>query len=203
MVTGDLRVCFVGDSFVAGTGDPEHLGWAGRVAARAHRAGQALTSYNLGVRRQTSRDILERWRVECTPRLPSGCDGRVVLSFGVNDTTIEEGRQRVAGADSARHLCLLLREARSSGWPVLVVGPPPVADAEHNARTVVLSEWLQQVCRDEGAPYVPTLPALSSTPVWMQQVAAGDGAHPGAEGYAALAELVWPAWDAWCRPRLE
>lgn len=36
----DLRVCFVGDSFVAGVGDPEQLGWAGRVAARTHSAGR-------------------------------------------------------------------------------------------------------------------------------------------------------------------
>lgn len=39
-------VCFVGDSFVAGFGDPEHRGWVGRVAA-----GSAATVYNLGIRR--------------------------------------------------------------------------------------------------------------------------------------------------------
>lgn len=35
----DLRVCLVGDSFVAGVGDPDHLGWVGRVAVRSHGAG--------------------------------------------------------------------------------------------------------------------------------------------------------------------
>jgi len=85
----DVRVCFVGDSFVAGVGDCEFLGWAGRLAAGTK--GVALTTYNLGVRRQTSSDIRARWRPECEARLPEDCDGRVVFSFGSNDTTVEGG----------------------------------------------------------------------------------------------------------------
>ena len=91
----DLRVCFVGDSFVAGVGDPEHLGWVGRLAARTHRQHRPLTAYVLGVRRETSRDVAARWRAECEARLPPECDGRVVVSVGVNDTTLEDGAVRV------------------------------------------------------------------------------------------------------------
>ena len=68
----DLRVCFLGDSFVAGVGDPEHRGWVGRLAARTSREGQPLTVYDLGVRRETSRDLLRRWHGKCVPRLPAG-----------------------------------------------------------------------------------------------------------------------------------
>ena len=57
----DHRICFIGDSFVQGTGDPECLSWVGRVAAKAQAAGWKITSYNLGVPRDTSRDILARW----------------------------------------------------------------------------------------------------------------------------------------------
>ena len=39
----DLRICFVGDSFVAGVGDPLCLGWPGRLAARTFADGQPLT----------------------------------------------------------------------------------------------------------------------------------------------------------------
>ncbi|WP_146070196.1 hypothetical protein [Arthrobacter sp. GMC3] len=39
--------------------------------------------------------------------------------------------------------------------------------------------------------------ALEQHPVWRQQVLEGDGAHPRAEGYTALCELVAPAWDSW------
>ncbi len=199
-MAADLRVCFVGDSFVAGTGDPEHLGWAGRLAARTQRAGLPLTAYNLGVRRQTSRQVLDRWLPECSCRLPDGCDGRLVVSFGVNDTTVENGRQRVAAADSAEHLRTLLEGARSRDWDVLVIGPPPVADQAHNARTGDLDDRLREVASRLGIGYVSTLAHLLESPVWMAQVAAGDGAHPGAEGYEVLTDLLWPAWSAWLTP---
>ena len=48
-VISDLLVCFVGDSFVAVVGDPEHLGWVGRLSAWTEATGQRLTSYNLGL----------------------------------------------------------------------------------------------------------------------------------------------------------
>ncbi len=86
----DIRLCFVGDSLVNGTGDEEALGWVGRLCARARKEGHPLTCYNLGIRRNTTRDILERMERECSLRLPPGCDGRILLSCGVNDT-VQEG----------------------------------------------------------------------------------------------------------------
>lgn len=32
-----MRICFIGDSFVNGTGDPECLGWAGRICVTARK----------------------------------------------------------------------------------------------------------------------------------------------------------------------
>lgn len=78
MIIADLRLCFIGDSFVAGYGDGEQLGWVGRVAARSAREGQRFTAYNLGVRGHTSIDVVQRWRQECTPRLPAHCERRIV-----------------------------------------------------------------------------------------------------------------------------
>jgi lysophospholipase L1-like esterase len=56
----DIRICFVGDSFVNGTGDPDCLGWTGRLCASRSRQGRSITYYNLGVRRETSADICDR-----------------------------------------------------------------------------------------------------------------------------------------------
>jgi lysophospholipase L1-like esterase len=195
-MTRDLRVCFIGDSFVAGTGDPEHLGWPGRLAARTHE-GEALSCYNLGVRRETSQQVLDRWENEVSARLPAGVDGRIVVSFGVNDMTIECGQQRVATLESAENLRTLIRGARSRGWPVMVVGPPPIPDASHNARSAELDEHMRRVCLEEGTTFISVLSALTSSPVWRRQVAMGDGAHPAADGYAVLADLVFPHWQKW------
>ena len=37
MKSDDLGLCFIGDSFVHGTNDPECLGWSGRLAVNAWR----------------------------------------------------------------------------------------------------------------------------------------------------------------------
>lgn len=195
---GDRRVCFVGDSFVAGTGDPDHLGWTGRLAVRSAQAGWPVTAYNLGVRRDTSRDVLGRWEAECRHRLPRDCDGRVLLSVGTNDTALEGGGPRVAPGESAAGLEGLVRDI-AGRWPLLVVGPPPVADVEHTGRTAALDAHLGSTCARLGIPFVPVLAPLRGDPDWLREVAVGDGAHPGAAGYATLAALVWPRWQRWWR----
>ncbi|WP_280419652.1 GDSL-type esterase/lipase family protein [Nocardia carnea] len=196
-MNNDLRICFVGDSLVAGVGDPGALGWSGRLTVDAHAAGIAPTAYNLGIRRQTSTDIAGRWQAECRQRLPREAHGRVVFSFGVNDTTLIEGRTRVDAGTSVTNLREMLAGAHAESWPVLMVGPPPVDDAGHNRRTAELDERFGRVCAEHGVPYVSSCHRLAVDAIWMEQVRAGDGAHPGAGGYAAFAELLLPAWREW------
>ncbi|MBF6334861.1 G-D-S-L family lipolytic protein [Nocardia abscessus] len=193
----DLRVCFVGDSFVAGVGDPRGLGWAGRLTSAAYARGVPSTAYNLGVRRQTSAEILARFRAECSPRLPEGVDARVVLSFGVNDAMHENGGPRVGPEESLANLSELLAQAVERNWRVLLVAPPPIADAEHNARTAALDERFARVCAAADVPYVRVHQPLRGNPVWCAEVRAGDGAHPGAAGYDEMAALIAPDWHAW------
>ncbi len=90
------RLLFFGDSLVAGVGDPTGRGWVGRVVAASFGLGFPLTAYNLGVRAETSEQVAARWRSEALPRLTAVTDARIILSFGANDTTIEQGRLRVA-----------------------------------------------------------------------------------------------------------
>jgi lysophospholipase L1-like esterase len=98
-----MRICFIGDSFVNGTGDPECLGWTGRICVAAQRQGYDITYYNLGVRRETSADIKARWWQEASCRLSQEYDGRVVFSFGTNDTTIETDRTRIEFGESIKN----------------------------------------------------------------------------------------------------
>lgn len=194
----DLRICFVGDSFTQGTGDERYLGWPGRVSAAARARGHTVTAYNLGIRRETTTDILARWRAEVAPRLVQGVDGRIVFSFGANDATIEDGRWRVDPEQSAANAHAMISEAQAA-YPVLVVGPPPTPEADKTARHAELAARYATVCQDLQVPFLDILPAIRPVEAWWQEVAVGDGIHPGSGGYAALAELVdaWPAWRAW------
>lgn len=192
-----MRICFVGDSFVNGTGDPAYLGWTGRLCIAARQQGYDLTYYNLGIRGETSADILSRWEAEVSRRLSSGVEGRVVFSFGCNDTTVEAGQTRVSVEASLDNTQKILSTA-SQQYPVLMVGPPPIADLEQNERTADLSQQFGTLCQRLEIPYLDVFATLQHSEVWMREVAEMDGAHPQAAGYAEYAALV-QSWSAWLR----
>ena len=187
----DLRVAFVGDSFVAGAGDPEGRGWVGRVVAAAFGGGMPLTPYNLGVNGQTSADVSRRWQAEVLQRLPADVDGRVVFSFGTNDTKLEDGRLRVQPDASVANLEHVLDRAHELDLAAFVVGPAPATDAGDRERRIEqLSSRFAAVASLRGVPYVEVYGAIAASAVWGAEAEAGDGAHPAAGGYDLFAELV-------------
>ena len=199
MKNPDIRVCFFGDSFTAGTGDPESLGWVGRVTAAALADGHNLTAYNLGVRRETSSDILRRWKRECEARVMPGTEMRLVFSFGANDTAFDQGRRLLTLDQTLANTRALLREA-SVLFPVLLIGPPPVADAAHDLRIGELTSALATVAQQESVPFLDVFSPLQTSTVWRAEVADNDGSHPRSSGYRQWAALVgdWSAW--WFKP---
>ncbi len=190
-MTRDRRILFVGDSFVAGVGDPEGRGWVGRAVAAAYAAGRPLTAYNLGVRRDTSAHVLARWEAEARARMGvAEASYGVVFGLGTNDASEQDGRVRVEPGIAVDNLGRLIETARALGLDVFVVGPPPAGAPAHDERVRALSSRFAALARDRGVAFVETATALQATPAWTAAAAAGDGSHPGASGYAALAELV-------------
>ncbi len=194
----ELRICFVGESLVNGTGDSECLGWAGRICQDAFSKGFDITYYNLGVRRETSTELRKRWLQEVSYRLPQQYNGKVVFSFGANDTTIENGKTRVSLQDSITNLRDILSIAKDL-YPVLVVSAPPIDDEEQNKRISELSQEFAQVCNKFNVPYLDVFPQLLKSDSWMNEVKKYDGAHPRAAGYQVFAEIIknWQGWLNW------
>jgi lysophospholipase L1-like esterase len=198
MTDRDLRFCFLGESFVNGTGDRTHLGWTGRLCQTLSQRGDRVTYYNLGIRRETSTELLERWQQECDRRLPPGCHHRVVFCFGANDTTLENGTTRVELAQSLANARQILNVAQQT-YPVLMLSPGPIADDDaQNARIHELSGHFAHLCETLKIPYLDIFTPLSRSTIWMQEAMAGDGAHPDAGGYTELARIIqaWSAWNA-------
>ncbi|MFG3229191.1 GDSL-type esterase/lipase family protein [Kitasatospora sp. NPDC048194] len=198
---GGPRIHFLGDSFVQGLGDPEFRGWVGRVlqAAAPH-----ATAFNLGVRRDTSAQVRQRCWAEVEARTLLGADHRLVLSFGANDAVTEGGATRVAHEDTLAHLAALLDGARERGLAALVVGPPPVVGmgADHLERLRRLVPAMAGICAPHRVPFVDVTEALAGDPTWTAEAEAADGAHPGAGGYARLAQLVLDGgFGDWIEPR--
>lgn len=195
-MTQDIRICFVGDSFVNGTGDETALGWAGRLCAAAHERGIPVTYYNLGIRRNTSADILRRWEAECSLRLPEGCDGRVVFSCGVNDTVVENGKVRVPPEESRVNIRSVLCGAKKQ-YKVLMLGPPPVADDEQNRGILALSQAFSHEAKLLDVPYIDLFSPLASDPAYRSEASGNDGFHPGSGGYKIMAAAISASPDWW------
>ncbi len=195
----DIRICFLGDSFVNGYNDAAALGWAGRLCSDAARAGTPVTCYNLGIRRDTSKDIALRWEQECTRRLPEGCDGRIVLSCGVNDAQVENGQVRVPAGESIATVLEILRGAVK--YRLLFVGPPPVEDDEQNERIRHLSEAYAAEAEALNVPYVDLFTPLVDDPSYRREISRNDGAHPGSGGYSKIAHIIGASPDWWFRER--
>ncbi len=191
----DVRICYVGDSFVNGTGDPTRLGWTGRVSASSQNNNLDITYYNLGIRRETSEDILKRWELECQLRLPKVSENKVVFSFGVNDTVIEDGQRRVSLENSIENARTILLKA-SKQYDVIMIGMPPINDDEQNKRIKELDSKYQELCNALNIPYLSTFNRLLHDKVWRDEVALNDGAHPRDKGYEILADFVknWSGW---------
>ncbi|KAB8124293.1 GDSL family lipase [Komagataeibacter medellinensis] len=194
-----MRICFIGDSYVTGTGDETCQGWAGRLCAMERQAGHDVTLYNLGVRGQTSHDIAQRWQTETEARIGGRADGRIVLSFGANDCTIRpDGQPRLGYERSLAAACAILAMA-AAHWPVLMVGPPPTGTAMTDVRTQALSAAQATACKRLGIPFLPITDTLLAAPLWCAEISHGDGAHPAGGGYDELAHIIhgWAAWRAW------
>ncbi len=191
----DVRICYVGDSFVNGTGDPTRLGWTGRVSASSQNNNLDITYYNLGIRRETSEDILKRWELECQLRLPKVSENKVVFSFGVNDTVIEDGQRRVSLENSIENARTILLKA-SKQYDVIMIGMPPINDDEQNKRIKELDSKYQELCNALNIPYLSTFNRLLHDKVWRDEVALNDGAHPRDKGYEILADFIknWSGW---------
>jgi lysophospholipase L1-like esterase len=190
-----MRICFVGDSMVNGTGDPDYLGWVGRVLQDERKRRTELTGYNLGIRRDRSDQIRARWRAEVEARLPAEFEGRVVFSFGSNDAV-----QKIEPAQTLAHTEAILSEAKKR-WPIFMVGVIPVPAGDVRARCRSLDLAFARLCDRLGVPFLSVFEGLIATPTWLDEARAGDGAHPGTGGYGQMTEVVlgskvWQQWMA-------
>ncbi|WP_374970109.1 GDSL-type esterase/lipase family protein [Terrabacter sp. BE26] len=190
----DVGMIFLGASLTAGYGDPKGLGWVGRVVARTQHPDLDLTAYNLGVRGNTSGDVVARWGAECHPRWKGRTERRLVLNVGTNDV--------ISGMTMARsrlNLANVLDEATNAGIGVFVVGLTPTLDDGLNRKIEALAEAQADVCSRRGITYVDCYRPLATHDQWMADLAASpDRAHPGQAGYGLIAWLVLHnGWNDW------
>lgn len=208
-----VRICFFGDSVSIGTGDSACRGWPSYLsAAETQKRGHDISSYNMGIRAETSRDIAQRWKAESIPRLPPHVDGRLVFMFGLNDAADFNGMGvRVPLEASVSGARTLLSDA-NDGRRVLWIGPTPVrreppsiepGQGVHftfdRSRVATLNARYKEAAAAIGIPYLDLHPTLLEDPAWNTMLDAGDGVHPDDTGHKRIAALVeeWRGWRDW------
>ncbi len=195
-----MVICFIGDSIVNGVGDVECLGWAGRLCAETKNMRHAFTSYNLGVRKNSSKHVLERWTSEVESRLLPDEEMMLIFAFGVVDMAIPPGATstNISLEQSVANARAVLVPA-SSRFSALFVGPTPVANPEFTSRIQQLDQKYADLCQELGVPYLRILPHLKESEIYQLDLTNGDGIHPAAAGYGLIFRLLedWSAWKSW------
>ena len=193
--------CF-GDSITLGVNDAASGGWVARLAAEAAQKGLPVppaTFYNLGARKHSSRQILDRWEAEYQARALEGTQAHFLFCFGTVDMVAPSGRPLVPVGESAANARDILLKARELGKTVLV-SPPPVKDDEHAQRLEALCTAYSAICSSIGVPFIDVFHPLKEAG-YVDDLA--DGIHPGAAGNAMLARLLAEhgALQDWFRDR--
>jgi len=186
----DTRICYIGDSFVNGTGDSTMLGWTARVSEMSQNKFREITHYNLGIRRETTSDILKRWEKESSIRFRDDSENYMVFSFGVNDSVILDGVARVSIDESIKNAKMILTQAKKE-HPTLMIGPPCIDDIEVNKGIRLRDKAYMELCIELDIPYISIYKLTIENEIWRAEVSSNDGAHPKEKGYKLLAEYIF------------
>jgi len=177
----------LGDSFTAGTGSPEGLGWSHRIAEGLRRRNTAFVYRNLAEDGATSADVLNQLgtALQLEPDL-------VTVICGANDV-LRSTRPDASGY--ARRLGEILERLHAAGprmiavtatsperWDFVRLGPRTRARVEAGMREV------NDVTREVAAEHcVPCLDVADHPGLRDRGNFATDGLHPSIQGHARAA----------------
>ncbi len=183
---------FFGDSVTLGVNDAPAGGWVSRLAGKAAQAGLSVppdTFYNMGVRRNSSRMILERWEAEFNARVMDGVPSYLLFCFGTVDMAAPKGFPNIPVGESAANAREILLKAKNCG-SVALVSAPPVADAEHCQRLDTLCTAYAAICAAIDVPFVDIFHPLLKNG-YVNDLS--DGVHPGPSGNDMIASALLQA----------
>lgn len=178
---------FFGDSITLGVNDNEQPGgYVSRLALLAAQdkafAMPPATFYNLGARRQTLRQIEARFEQEYTARLMPGIRSRLAFCTGTVDI--------MGGTDPvqlSREVLRLVTRARDIA-PTLFICPFPVADDTACRALATFAALARQACHSLNVPCISLFDSLIEQDFRSLLT---DAVHPGPQGNALLARLLW------------
>jgi lysophospholipase L1-like esterase len=181
--------CYValGDSFTAGTGSPEGLGWADRIAGSLRRRDSAFVYRNFAEDGATSANVLGQLdhAIQLEPDV-------VTVICGANDVLRTTRPDEGAYAGRLNEIFRRLRDAgprmivitatAPARWDFVPLGPRTRTRVEAGMRT--FNDVTRRVAREHD---VPCLDVADHPGLRERDNFATDGLHPSPQGHARAA----------------
>jgi lysophospholipase L1-like esterase len=188
-----INITFIGDSFVEGYGDPANKGWVYRVCEYTcnNNSKLSLNICNLGIRGETSGDILNRYEAVIKEEQINAKTNMLVMSFGTNDCIQYYYDLNLDLTRSANNLKELIKKSKKQFDSVLFVLPPAIAENEINKRIKSLIEIYIPILETNKIPFINLYDTLLENEIWQYETATFDGAHPKEKGYTEFAKLIY------------
>lgn len=181
---------FFGDSITLGVNVIAEDVWTGLVATHLTTRGLPVpptTFYNLGVRKNSSKLIAERFNDEFKRRTLPETEAYFVIMCGNVDMAMPQDNTVLSVDESLAETRKILDLAKIKGT-VLFLSGTPVKNEEHNARISKLALLQNKLCDELHIEFINLHDALSQNPTYLQDLT--DGVHPQEMGNAAISDLV-------------
>jgi acyl-CoA thioesterase I len=207
-----MRVLVFGDSIAQGF-FAETAGWVQRLfnfygaEILKDQSGDWVLVFNLGISGDRTAWLNERLESEIktrTKHLPHE-ELLLVFAIGVNDTGLDDGRERSTPAEYERNLTELITKAKKFSEKIIMVGITACEEEVVNGRTYKskhvsndrikeFENTLASVSEDKRVSYVPVFDEFKAKLDKGEELLA-DGIHPNDKGHQLIYELVKPELD--------
>lgn len=202
------QILVFGDSIAYGEGDNEHKGgWVGRMAHKLiERSDETYKVYNFGIPGDTSDDLFERIREEWEKvKFKENDDVIAIIAIGINDSKYYHAfnSNKVPLGEFKRKLLSCAAICGDKADKVILLTPTKVNEALVDPYTSkeggisfkneIIAEYastIKQIAEIQKYQLVDIFAKLKLDQ-WKTMLV--DGAHPNAQGYERLADLVLEA----------
>ncbi|HET9721598.1 MAG TPA: GDSL-type esterase/lipase family protein [Candidatus Saccharimonadales bacterium] len=206
-----MRVLVFGASITQGYWDTKG-GWVQRLRAFYDEqqvkdlTKDGLSIFNLGISADTTADILRRFDSETQARLRKNT--AIVLSCGINDSSIMNGQEKSTPERFEAELNELFSKAKQYSSKIMFIGLGPCGEdltnpvppwwhkdlIYTNERILAFDKTARKVCAEYDVLYVPIYDAMKKE-IDDDKKLLIDGLHPNDVGHQLIFELVRPELD--------
>lgn len=191
------NILVFGDSIVYGVGDLEKGGWVNRLrlSLEEHQERNEFNVFNLGISGEITEEVKNRFDVECRARINPEAKTIIIVSMGVNDTQVINGKDRIEIETFKKNMQEVMQMAKQYTKYILFLGLTRVDESKmvpfpwnkekscFNNKIDRFDKELRQLCKENKIDYVEVANHLTLEDLY-------DGLHPNQEGHQKISTIV-------------